>query len=360
VDHVLRIERVAARVRELDLDALFVTRLPNVRYLTGFTGSNGQALISADGDVVFFTDGRYEERSRHEVVSAAERVTYLDGIVPVHAPLAVRAARRVGFESSGLTFGAWERLGERIAPADLVPTEGVVERLRRVKERAEVDAIAGAQAAADDAFERVVLGGALREGTTERELALAVEDAMRVAGAEDKAFDTIAAFGELAAEPHHHPTDREVRRGDVVKLDFGARVDGYHCDITRTVAFGEPGQRVRELHALVAAAHRAGVEAAEPGAALRDVDAAARAVIEDASLGEAFPHGLGHGVGLEIHEEPMFHRSAEDTLPEGAVVTIEPGVYLPGLGGVRIEDTVEITRDGARPIPRTTKELVVL
>ena len=359
MDHGLRRERVAASVRALELDALFVTRLPNVRYLTGFTGSNGQALLGGDGDVVLYTDGRYEERSRHEVPDA-ERVIYLDGVVPLQRELAALGARRVGFEATGLTYRAWERLAERISGVELVPTDPLVERERRTKEPVEVEAIAAAQEAADVAFERVVLGGGLREGITERDLAIELEAAMRAAGAEDKGFDTIAAFGELAAEPHHHPTERPLRRGDIVKLDFGARARGYHSDMTRTVAFGEPGERFRELHALVASAQAAGIAAARANASLAAVDGAARAVIERADLGHAFPHGLGHGVGLEIHEEPMFHRSSTGSLPLGTVVTVEPGVYVPGLGGVRIEDMVEITADGAREIPRSTKELVVL
>ena len=358
MDHRLRVDRLAESVRELELDALFVTRLPNVRYLTGFTGSNAQALVRASGDVVFYTDGRYGEQARHEVPDA-ERVIYLDGVPPVERQVAGTVAR-LGFEDVGVTYGAWKRLGERLEGVELVPTDALIERFRRVKDAEEVAAIWAAQAAADVAFERVILGGAVREGVTERELAISVERSMRDAGADDKGFETILAFGENAAEPHHHPTDRTLARGDVVKVDFGSRAGGYHSDMTRTVTFGEPAARFRELHELVAAAQRAGIAAARPGAALSAVDGAARRVIAEAGLGEMFPHGLGHGVGLEIHEAPMFHRLATDDLPLGAVVTVEPGVYVPGLGGVRIEDMVEITADGAREIPTSTKELVVL
>jgi len=180
------------------------------------------------------------------------------------------------------------------------------------------------------------------------------------AGAEDRAFDSIVAFADHAAEPHHHLTDRGVSRGDVVKLDFGALSEGYHSDITRTVAFGEPDPRMREIRDVVAAAQRAGIEAVRPGASSVEVDAAARSVIADAGHGDAFPHGLGHGVGLEIHEAPFLRWDGGEELVEGMVVTIEPGVYIPGLGGVRIEDMVEVTADGRREIPRSTKELMVL
>jgi Xaa-Pro dipeptidase len=358
VDHGLRRERLGERLAALELDALFVTRLPNVRYLTGFTGSNGQALVTAEA-TVFFTDGRYEEQSCHEVPDA-ERVIYLNGFPPVSPELAARQLARIGFEAEGVTYRFWERLREQLEGVELVPLGPEVERLRRVKEPEELERLAAAQEAADAAFERVVLGGGLREGITERELALDLEIAMRGAGADDTAFDTIAAFGELAAEPHHAPTERPLRRGDVVKLDFGALVDGYHSDMTRTVAFGEPDPRLREIRDLVAAAQQAGIDAVRAGATVAEVDLAARRVIDEAGHAEHFPHGLGHGVGLEIHEDPRLRWDGTDDVPEGAVVTVEPGVYIPGLGGVRIEDMVEVTADGCRPIPRSTKELVVL
>jgi Xaa-Pro dipeptidase len=358
VDHELRRARLGARLAELELGAVLVTRAPNVRYLTGFSGSNAQALVAL-GATVFFTDGRYEEQSRHEV-SGVERVVYLDPFPPVREQVAALGISRLGFEREGVTYGFWQRLCERLEGTELVPLGPEVERLRRVKEPAELGRLRAAQEAADAAFERVVLGGGLHEGISELDLARELELAMRLAGADDAAFDTIAAFGEQAAEPHHRPGGRELRRGDVVKLDFGALVDGYHSDMTRTVAFGEPDGRLREIHDLVAAAQRAGIDALRPGARVADVDRAARRVIEDAGQGPAFPHGLGHGVGLEIHEEPSLRWDGDDDVPEGAVVTVEPGVYIPGLGGVRIEDMVEVTAGGCRPIPRSTRELVVL
>jgi Xaa-Pro aminopeptidase len=358
VDHALRRARLVERLSELGLDALFVTRLPNVRYLTGFTGSNGQALVRTEA-TVFFTDGRYEEQSRHEVPDA-ERVIHAGALPPIAEEAAARGMTRIGFESEGVTHGFWERLRRALEGFELVPIGPEVERLRRVKDAEEVRAIGRAQEAADVAFDSVVLGGGLREGIGERELALDLEIAMRRAGADDRAFDTIVAFGEHAAEPHHHPSDRPLARGDVVKLDFGALVDGYHSDMTRTVAFGEPPARLREVRDLVAASQEAGIGAVHAGASAAVVDLAARRVIEEAGLGKEFPHGLGHGVGLEIHEAPRLRWDVEDDLPEGSVVTVEPGVYIPGLGGVRIEDMVEVTADGCRQIPRSTKELVVL
>ena len=355
MDHALRRARLAERVAELDLDALYVTRLPNVRFLTGFAGSNGQALVGV-ASCVFFTDGRYEEQSRHEVADLERRI-YLDGSPPVAETASGLGVRRLGFESAGVTFRLWERLRGALEGVELIPVDGTVEALRRRKDEDEIALIDAAQRCADVAFERVIVGGGLREGISERELALELELAMRRAGADDTAFDTIAAFGEHAAEPHHHPTDRPLRPGDVVKVDFGALAAGYHSDMTRTVAFGDPDPRLCEIRDVVAAAQVAGIAAVRPGATCAEVDGAARSVIEDAGYGASFPHGLGHGVGLEIHEAPFLRWDLDEVLEPGMVVTIEPGVYIPGLGGVRIEDMVEVTADGGRPIPRSSKEL---
>jgi Xaa-Pro dipeptidase len=195
---------------------------------------------------------------------------------------------------------------------------------------------------------------------TERQAAAHLEQAMLRRGADGLAFASIVAFGEHAAEPHHRPCHRTLAEGDVIEMDFGALVDGYHTDMTRTVAFGEPTPELRKVHDLVAEAQQAGIDAVRGGARARDVDAAARTVIADAGYGDAFTHGLGHGVGLEIHEGPSLGSRSEDELPVGAVVTVEPGVYLPGVGGVRIEDTVEVTDDGGRPLGRATRELIEL
>jgi Xaa-Pro aminopeptidase len=356
VDHDVRRRRLAAWLPELHADGILVTRLPNVRYLTGFTGSNGQLLLQEGGDAVLFTDGRYGEQARHEVPDLPSQ-TYLDGF---HDALleACRRARvaRLGFEAEGVTFRFHQEFTERAPDLELVPTVGEVERLRVVKDADELRAIERAQEITDEAFDRVV--DRLREGMTERELALELEAAMFEAGAEGSSFPTIVAFGENAAEPHHTPTARPLGRGDVVKTDFGALADGYHADMTRTVAFGRPAGELQEIHALVRRAQEAGIRSVRAGAACGDVDAAARTVIEDAGYGQAFPHPLGHGVGLEIHEGPRLRRANPEPLPAGAVVTVEPGVYVPGLGGVRIEDMVEVTGGQPRVLPRSRRELV--
>ena len=356
MDHEGRRARFMARFEPLGVDAFLVTRLPNVCYLTGFTGSNGQLLLSA-GDGVFLTDGRYIEQSRHQVPDF-KREIYSNVFAPSFAKACAElGVNRVGFETNGVTYKTYLALAET-GGVELVPTESEVDRLRWVKERPEVELLGAAQAIADEAFARIT--GTLTAGMSEKQVAADLESSMRHLGADGLSFETIVAFGESAAEPHHEPTDRSLRRGDMVKIDFGCVLGGYHTDMTRTFAFGDPGDRMRELYELVRRAQQAGVEAVRPGVTGGEADRAAREVIAAAGFGDQYSHSLGHGVGLEVHEGPNLRSGGEDVIPEGTVVTVEPGVYVARLGGVRIEDMVEVTADGARVIPRTTKELLVL
>jgi Xaa-Pro aminopeptidase len=356
VDHRLRREHLVARLPELGVDTLLIARLPNVRYLTGFSGSNGQVLITA-ADAIFLTDSRYEEQARHEVPDL-RRITYAPDLLGVF-PDACRelSAHRVGFEAAGTTYKTYRRLVDA-GDVELVPVDDVVERLRWAKDAEELTLIEQAQELADEAYERIAKK--LVEGVTEREVALELEQSMRRAGADGIAFESIVAFGGNAAEPHHRPRDRPLRSGDIVKADFGCVVQGYHTDMTRTLGFGEPDGRLVEVYELVSRAQRAGIEAIRPGSRCDEVDEAARSVIRDGGYGERFGHSLGHGVGLEIHEGPTLRAGSTDVLPEGAVVTVEPGIYLPGVGGVRIEDVVVVEADGARALPRSSRELAVL
>ncbi len=357
MDHELRRAHLAERLPDLSLDAVLVTSTANVRYLTGFTGSSGQALIGASGGV-FLTDGRYAEQARHEIPDM-DLVICPDGFAPpLREACAALGVGRLGLEADHVTYRAWHQLREELQGVELAPLDGEVERLRSIKDAEELHLIELAQAATDRAFEEIL--DRLAVGMSERAAALEVEVAMRRAGADGVAFEPIVAFGEHAAEPHHRPTHRTLEEGDVVKLDVGARWAGYHADMTRTIAFGEPPGELRKIHDLVRQAQQAGIDAVRAGAAAADVDRAARAVIEDAGYGERFDHGLGHGVGLEIHERPRLGRTSEDVLPAGAVVTVEPGVYLPGLGGVRIEDMVEVESEGCRVLPTSTRQLIEL
>jgi Xaa-Pro aminopeptidase len=355
VDFARRIERLRAQLDRLEADAFISTSSPNVRYLTGFTGSNGQVLLSAQRGA-FFTDGRYERQAAHEVPDL-ERFVYPAEFAPAFAEVCRQLGlSRVAFEAEDVTVSSHEAMGK--AGVDLVPTRQVVEGLRWVKENAERALLGEAQAIADRTFDEIT--GRLREGLTERELALDIDTTMRHLGADAVSFETIVAFGENGAEPHHAPADRSLRRGDMVKMDFGALMGGYHSDMTRTVAFGEPSDELRDVYEVVRRAQQAGIDAIREGVTGGAVDEASRRVIREAGFDRAFKHGLGHGVGLQIHEGPSLRSGGTDELPKGAVVTVEPGIYLDGVGGVRIEDMVEVLSDGPAPIPTAPRELIVL
>jgi Xaa-Pro aminopeptidase len=344
-----------------DLDALLVTSLVNIRYLTGFVGSNAGLLVPADpaATAVLATDTRYAEAAEQQCPDVEILVERDTG--PGLAGLAERRRLlRLGYESHQVTVDGFRALQEIAPDLDLRRSDRVVESLRAVKDEAEIAALRAACAAADAAFADVVPN--IRPGVTERTLAADLEGRMRRHGSEAPSFDTIVAAGEHSAVPHHRPTDRPVRLGDFVKIDFGAVVDGYHSDMTRTVVVGEPASWQRDVYDLVAAAQQAGVDAVVDGVATALVDRASRRVVEAAGMGERFIHGLGHGVGLEIHEAPALGSGSAGSLATDMVVTVEPGVYLPAQGGVRIEDTLVVPAAGgpAERLTLTTRDLLVL
>ena len=359
--HPLRRLALRRSLQAAELDALLVTDLLNVRYLTGFTGSNAALLVAVDGDAesVFCTDGRYDTQSRQQVPD-------LRRVIDRRCDLALAAAAaeagyaRLGFESHRVTVDGHTALAGTAPKVELVRAPGMVEALRMVKDDTEVEALRMACAAADRALADLIAHGGLRQGRTEREVARELEERMLDHGASGPSFDSIVAAGANSAVPHHRPTDAVLRRGDFVKLDFGALVDGYHSDMTRTVVLGEPADWQLEVYQLVATAQATGRAALRPGAGVREVDAAAREVIDKAGHGEEFVHGLGHGVGLEIHEAPTLSKLGDGKLAAGMAVTVEPGVYLPGRGGVRIEDTLVVRDDKPELLTLTTKELVVV
>jgi Xaa-Pro dipeptidase len=348
------------RLRDGGLDGLLVTDLVNVRYLTGFTGSNAALLVGAGGEdgTVFCTDGRYLTQAAGQVPDL-ERVDGRASDLTLAERIDADRLGRVGFESHRVTVEQFDELTGRAGEAvGWQRAPGLVEALRAIKDGDEVAALRAACAAADHALAELIEAGGLRPGRTEREVALDLESRMREHGADGPSFETIVATGANSAEPHHRPTSATLRRGDLVKIDFGALAAGYHSDMTRTMVLGEPAGWQREIYELVARAQAAGRAALRPGAHLRDVDAAAREVIADAGYAEQFPHGLGHGVGLEIHEEPRLAATADGELAAGMAVTVEPGVYLPGRGGVRIEDILMV-RDGEPELLTTTTKALL-
>jgi Xaa-Pro dipeptidase len=349
---------LSERLSDLEVDAFLVTGLTNVRYLTGFTGSNGQALVAGDR-CVFFTDGRYIEQSRHEVPDV-ERVIYSTAFVEALAEQAARMElSRLGFEANQVTVRSHERLAAALGDAELVACDDEIERIRWIKDDEELDQLRRAQAVTDQAFDDVL--DSLAVGVTEHQVARRLEMLLRRDGADGLSFESIVAFGENAAEPHHQPNHRMLEEGDVITMDFGALYGGYHADMTRTIAFGEPASELKKIHDVVRQAQQAGIDAVREGVTGADVDAAARGVIEAAGYGDAFSHGLGHGVGLDIHEGPRLGREyVEHALPARSVVTVEPGIYVASLGGVRIEDMVEVTADGCRVLGNASRELIEL
>jgi Xaa-Pro aminopeptidase len=354
-----RIARIQALLEAEGLDGAYIAHLPNVRYLCGFTGSNGCLVIGRSG-ARFLTDGRYRTQSAEEVHDADVEVyglpDDLDGAVA--RALSDLEVEHAGFEAAHLTVVALDKLRERADGREYVPTAQLVERLRVVKDPDELERIREAARLADEGLGHIL--ERVEEGTTERELALELEFHMRRAGADDVSFDPIVAAAERSALPHARPTDRPVEKGRFLLFDLGCVHEGYCSDMTRTVVVGECDTRHREIYELVARAQQAGLDAVAPGRSAAEVDGAARQVIVEAGLGDAFGHGLGHGVGVEIHEAPTLRATSRDVLEVGQVVTIEPGVYLPGWGGVRIEDLVVVGMRGAEILSHSTKELVTL
>ncbi|MGH8970743.1 MAG: M24 family metallopeptidase [Actinomycetes bacterium] len=355
--HDVRRDRLRAALVAAEVEAALVTRLVNVRYLTGFTGSNAALLVTAD-DAVLATDGRYITQSAAEAPEV-ERVIERNCAAALVARAGKESVAGLGFEAHAVTVEAHTALTSVDGAPPLVPLGRAVEVLRTVKDDEEIallrEACAISCRALEELFPRVA------PGRTEREIARELEGRMLDHGADGLAFETIVATGPHSAIPHHRPTDRVVAAGDFLKIDFGAQYGGYHADCTRTVVVGgPPAEWQTEIYDLVRSAQRAGRHALAPGADVKDVDSAARDVIVAAGYGDRFTHGLGHGVGLEVHEAPTVGYSATGSLDARTPVTVEPGIYLPERGGVRIEDTL-VVRDGEPELLTTTpKDLLVL
>jgi Xaa-Pro aminopeptidase len=343
-------DRLEKLLAERELDRMLVANLTNVRYLTGFTGTNG-ACVCGPGIRLFLTDFRYGERAAAEVEGWESVVVEDDWLEAI----AGRLQGRFGFEDDHMAVRTLARLREKLADGvEPVPAGGTVERLRRVKDEQELTAIAAASELADEVWRWSLERGLAGRG--EREVARAAEARIRELGGEPS-FPAIVAAGPNGALPHAEPGERPIGRGELVVFDMGARLDGYCSDGTRTYATGEPGEEARAVHGLVLEAQRAALDAIVAGAGGEAVDAVARKAIEAAGHGGRFGHGLGHGVGLEVHEAPRLSLRSGDVLEAGEVVTVEPGVYLPGRFGVRIEDLVVVTEEGHRNLSALPKDL---
>ena len=339
-----------------NLDAILFTNLANIRYLCGFSGSDGVLLLARD-EAWFLCDSRYTTQAAEEVRGAEVR-EFSAKYEAVCSLITDRNIRRFGIEATHMLVSDFRQLSERLDRCELVGIGAALDSIRSCKDQDEIGVLGCVAALASASLEAVL--ASLVPGVRETDFALELEIEMRRRGAEARAFDFIVASGERGAMPHGKASDKLLRSGELVTIDFGAVKDGYHSDETVTVAVGRPSGRGREIHDIVRQAHDRAIAAVRPGVSCRDLDAVARDYIREQGYGDYFGHGLGHGVGLEIHEKPVVSPRSEAVVEEGMVFTIEPGIYIPGFGGVRIEDTVAVTADGCVILTQSPKDLILL
>jgi Xaa-Pro aminopeptidase len=352
-----RLARLRERIRITKLDAILVSSLPNIRYLTGFTGSHA-LLVVRPRSAVFLTDGRYTVQSRAEVQGCRRLIVPTSLLEGVSEEGILAGCRRVGFESQHVTYAIYRELRRRFPGARFLPTSDFVEQIALAKDAREMALIKEAVSLTDRVFQEIL--GCIRPGVREQEIAAEISYLHRRLGAEKDAFEPIVASGERGALPHARASGRRIRKGDLVTLDFGCTVAGYSSDLTRTVAVGSVSKKKREAYELVLTAQIEAIRAARPGMWARELDRIARERIRKGGYGRFFTHSLGHGLGLHVHERPRVSSLSRDRLVLGSVITIEPGVYLPGAFGLRIEDDVTITREGCHVLTSAPKELLVL
>lgn len=352
-----RLRRLREKLAERKIDGLLVTGAVNRRYLSGFTGTSGYLLITREA-AVLFSDSRYRTQAP---MQAPDFVFVEHGPKPEEAirdKALELGIRKLAFEDHDLTVAGFRKMSEALSGIELVPAGKLVEAVRMVKDESELAVLKEACAIADRAFEHLL--GVLKPGMTEKEAALELEFFMRREGAAGTSFDTIVASGERSAMPHGTASDRKIGPGELVTFDFGAFYQGYCSDLTRTVVLGPASDRHREIYGIVLEAQQAALDGIRPGMTGREADRIARSVIEKYGYGEYFGHGTGHGIGLEIHEEPRLSMGGEVMLVPGMTVTVEPGIYIPGFGGVRIEDDIVITENGAELLTHAPKNFIVI
>lgn len=352
----VRVDKLREKMAQESVDGLLVTTFLNWRYITGFRGDAG-ALLITDKSAYLFTDSRYIEEAQEEAVGFSAVMTKVE-TDEIKTAVQREGLKRLAFEKEHVTYSAWEKLKERFEGVELVGVSLWVEELRMVKTPQEVQFIEKAQDIADDAF--ALLTNSIRLGSREIDLALEFEFTMRRMGSEGLAFPIIAVSGERSSLPHGVPSERKVADRDFLTFDFGARCQGYCSDETRTFVVGRLDKKHEEIYNVVLEAQLAGLEAVKPGVKGMDVDAAGRKVIDAAGYGQYFGHGIGHGVGLNVHEGPSAGKKSDNVLAPGMIVTVEPGIYIPGFGGCRIEDIVLVTETGSRILSHSPKELKVL
>ena len=349
-----RLNLLYQKAREAGVDAFLVTNLPNIRYLCGYSGSNGVLLVTRGGSY-FYTDFRYQQQVRDEVRGARAVIRERD-LIASFPTEHTRGIRRLGFEKSFVSFGNYKTLQKQLKHTRLVPCANLTSGLRSVKDSGELELIARAAGIADKVLKQVL--ALVKPGVTEKDLAAEID--YRFLQHAGIAFDTIVASGPRGALPHAQPGMRKLKKGDAIVFDIGARFQGYCSDMTRTVFLGRADRKAREIYEIVLDAQLQALGSVRAGAKCADVDAVARTYIREKGYGREFGHGLGHGVGLEVHEAPGLSARSVDTLAANQIVTVEPGIYLPGWGGVRIEDLVAVTPRGCRILSSFPKRLLEL
>lgn len=352
-----RLDKLRAQLAQQPIDGMLIIKPENQRYVSGFTGTSGYLLVT-DTDAVLITDFRYTEQAREQAPHF--RIVEHGSSAPdsLLSEIHKLGIKRLGFEKDYLTYTLYATYKDKFAPVELVPTEGVIEKLRAIKDQQEIAVLRQAAKIADDAFSHIL--GFLKPGVSERDVAIELEFYMRRQGAKSSSFDTIVASGVRSSLPHGVASDKLLEKGDFVKMDFGALYQGYCSDLTRTVVLGEPGARQREIYEVVREAQLHALHHLKPGMTGKEADALARDLIQAKGYGDNFGHSLGHGIGLFIHEEPRLSALSNDILQPGMAVTVEPGIYVAGFGGVRIEDDVVITETGIEILTGSPKELLIL
>ncbi len=352
-----RLAALRKKLIESRLDALLVTFLPNVRYLTGFSGSNGICIATGNSQA-FLSDGRYRLQARDEV--HGYRIVIASGsLFEAAAKNGLLLNRgKIGYEEQHVTVAELRNLKKLLPHVKFIPTSGYVEELSAVKDRDEIDLIKKAVAITDRVFGKLL--HVVKPGISELDIAAEISYLHRNHGAEADAFEPIVASGKRGALPHARATEKNIKKGEMVTIDMGCRYDGYHSDLTRTIAVGKPSARMRKIYEVVADAQQLAIDAAGSGISGRALDAVARTYIKKKGYGKYFSHSLGHGLGLQVHEQPRLSALSTDTLMNGNVVTIEPGIYIQGIGGVRIEDDVVVRNSFCEVLNKAPKELIVL
>jgi len=352
-----RINQFKEKIASINLNGAYVTNLTNVRYLTGFTGSAGSILVIND-KTHFFTDGRYIEQSKDQVKDCEIHIVGSAHYLAIEKEKLIQDNMTVGFESDYVSVNLYNALKKSMNTVKWEATSGIIEKLAAVKDSLEIDSLKTAIEITDVVFDKII--PELKEGAKERDIAAKISYLFKTNGAEGDSYESIIASGYLGALPHARPSEKEFEKGDFVVMDFGALYNGYHADMTRTVVIGESTDKHSEIYNIVLESQLAGINAAKAGITGAALDAVCRKVIQDAGYGDKFIHSTGHGIGLEVHTYPRISSFNNKPLLENYVVTIEPGIYLAGWGGVRIEDDCWIQKDRCVPLNRSTKELLVL